>query len=34
MNYIPDKQDIIQIVFDSSIGKEIKKRRRALVVIS
>lgn len=24
MNYIPDKQYIIQIVFDSSIGKEIK----------
>lgn len=24
MNYIPDKQDIVQIVFDSSIGKEIK----------
>lgn len=34
MNYIPDKQDIIQIVLDSSIGKEIKKRRSALVVIS
>lgn len=31
-NYVPDKQDIIQIDFDPSVGKEIKKRRLALVM--
>ncbi|HEM5994394.1 TPA: type II toxin-antitoxin system PemK/MazF family toxin, partial [Streptococcus suis] len=33
-NYIPQKQDIIWIDFDPSLGKEIQKRRPALVVSS
>ncbi|HEM9634192.1 TPA: type II toxin-antitoxin system PemK/MazF family toxin [Streptococcus agalactiae] len=33
-NYIPKKQDIIWIDFDPSLGKEIQKRRPALVVSS
>lgn len=32
--YIPKKQDIIWIDFDPSVGKEIQKRRPALVVSS
>lgn len=31
-NYIPDTQDIIFINFDPAIGKEIKKRRPAVVL--
>lgn len=30
--YIPDKQDLIEIDFDPAVGKEIKKRRPALVI--
>lgn len=33
-NYIPQKQDIIWIDFDPSSGREIQKRRPALVVSS
>ncbi|MGC4441267.1 type II toxin-antitoxin system PemK/MazF family toxin, partial [Streptococcus suis] len=33
-NYIPKKQDIVWIDFDPSRGKEIKKRRPAVVVSS
>ncbi|MEQ9809199.1 type II toxin-antitoxin system PemK/MazF family toxin [Streptococcus jiangjianxini] len=32
--YIPQKQDIIWIDFDPAVGKEIRKRRPALVVSS
>ena len=31
-NYIPEKQDIIWIDFDPSVGREIQKRRPAVVV--
>ena len=31
-NYIPQKQDLVWIDFDPSTGKEIQKRRPALVV--
>lgn len=31
-NYIPEKQDIVWIDFDPSAGKEIQKRRPAIVV--
>lgn len=30
--YIPEKQDIIWLDFDPSVGREIQKRRPALVV--
>lgn len=33
-NYIPRKQDIIWIDFDPSTGREIRKRRPALVISS
>lgn len=33
-NYIPQKQDIIWIDFNPSKGKEIQKRRPALVISS
>lgn len=33
-NYIPKKQDIIWIDFDPSAGREIQKRRPALVISS
>ena len=32
--YIPDRQDIIWIDFDPSLGKEIRKRRPAVVLSS
>ena len=31
-NYVPEKQDIIWIDFDPSVGREIQKRRPAVVV--
>lgn len=31
-NYVPEKQDIILIDFDPSVGREIQKRRPAVVV--
>ncbi|MTW31059.1 type II toxin-antitoxin system PemK/MazF family toxin, partial [Streptococcus pneumoniae] len=31
-DYIPEKQDIIWIDFDPSVGREIQKRRPAIVV--
>ena len=31
-DYIPEKQDIIWLDFDPSVGREIQKRRPALVV--
>ncbi|MDR0299092.1 MAG: type II toxin-antitoxin system PemK/MazF family toxin [Streptococcaceae bacterium] len=34
MSYIPEKQDIIYINFNPSLGKEIQKRRPAVVVSS
>ena len=33
-NYIPQKQDLVWIDFDLSTGKEIQKRRPALVISS
>lgn len=32
VNYIPDQGDIVMIDFDPSVGKEIQKRRSALVM--
>lgn len=34
VEYIPQKQDIIWIDFDTSIGKEIQNRRPVLVISS
>ncbi|EMC26773.1 transcriptional regulator [Streptococcus mutans ST1] len=33
-NYIPQKQDLVWLDFDPSAGREIQKRRPALVISS
>lgn len=34
VNYIPDRQDIVWIEFEPQKGKEIQKRRQALIISS